>query len=118
MPGYTPITGKRMKRTSASATVWMASPAASAGPQKAKVTTVNEEVLRHIEWIFGGLCVGLLLWAGFQAWQRHVSLRSLLVISVFSAVNLAIYHWIRRRPGTQTPLIFHTALGMLICPAA
>lgn len=95
----------------------MASPAASAGPQKAKVTTVNEEVLRHIEWVFGGLCVGLLLLAAFQAWQNHVSLRSLLVISVFSAVNLAIYYWIRRRPGTQSPLIFHTALGMLLCPA-
>ncbi|HKX11616.1 MAG TPA: ATP-binding protein [bacterium] len=107
-----------MKRASASATVWMASPAAKAGPQKAKVTTVNEEILRHIEWVFGGLCLGLLLLAGFQAWLRHVSLPSLGVISAFSIINLAIYHWIRRRPETQSPLIFHTALGMLLCPAA
>ncbi len=96
----------------------MASPAATAGPQKAKATTVNEEILRHIEWVFGGLGLALFLLAGFQAWLHHVSLKSLLVIGVFSVINLAVYHWIRRRPENQTPLIFHTGLGMLLCPAA
>src|SRR4030095_7264396 len=100
----------------ANATLWMASPSAARKTGAARVTTVNQETVRYLEIFFGGLCVFLFLLSVAGAWKGEASWRSALLIFIFIAVNLSLYHLALRSPHPLRVVALHTALGWILCP--
>ncbi|HCU25534.1 MAG TPA: hypothetical protein DF383_11015 [Deltaproteobacteria bacterium] len=107
-----------MKPLASNATVWMAAPAKVAGKSHARVTTVNQEILRYITFFFGGACLFLFLLALGFAWHGDTSRRSAAIIGIFVAINLGLFVFALRSRRPFRALVIQTLLGGVLCPLA
>jgi|GEM_PF-6855963 len=106
------------KQMAPAATVWMASPSPARAKEKARLTTVNQEILRFVELFFGGLCV--FLWSvSLGSWiQELTSWISVLVISIFAAANIFFLHLAFRYAERLHFVLIQPVLGGILCPLA
>ena len=105
-----------MKKMASNATMWMASPTSTTGP--ARVTTVNQEILRYITYFFGGFSLVLLLIALAFAIRDETSWKSVGLVGAVTLLNLGFDFWALHSKNPLRLLVVQTFLGGLLCPLA